>query len=1006
MSQTIFARGQITILDLNDSPNPNLLDHTDVDSFGVGYWASGQSQLSISEEKYNNKSIISVLLGAGLDTRTCVTNYTQPVHLMYNSLYTLSALVKCSHSNAKLNIKVSCSTAPTSGDGHYTIISRDDYSVADEWKRINLTFRVGSRSGDDPDADYTLSFLSISSTGTASTTPDGIELLFLEPKLELGDKVTAWCPSESDRQGVSGFTIIPTPSTLTFSTNDHGVVVEDVSRKTTTIKVFRGSEDVSAEAEFGAPVNASGCSAAKIIGKNNVYSLTSISTNTYNPSSGKVTLSVPTGYFDVPVTIDGNIISVRITFIVNVNAYLAEQEMTVKEFRSTYEQFVGNETSLEHYKSGILQTAQNISLTVKKEVDEDTHNYITGTDMHRVRSDYFRLSNDARICTANTTGSTLSIECKSTGSASGITFGNGVNRYNIKVIPERDYTLSCWVQCDSQCGETEDDNGFVFDIFKCSGIVGLAGNLLFSKRNVISVVGSWQFVEYQFRTPVDCDYISIAVNFISAGATTINGHISSIILEEGSYSKWDHSRLDTYYTGGNLLPGTKDMTANVVNPSYLTDEYYNGCRVISRTNTSTSSKGALYRFSGDVSAKDCYVLSFWVKGAGSVYTSVSLDGSGNQLVLESSNHTTDLGERNTALTLPVTTSWRRVWFYLYVPYGRSGTATFNIQADTSSSISVCGVKFETGAFPTEYTDNAVSKEYPYGLEGDLLATGINIKDREITLTADKTLIRDNEGKTIAMFSDGKMSAELIDVSKLLAGEIEAHKAVLKNVNIGEDAYVQSALHMGNTFTYRQVHTIPETFLNNIDDYKISTLRTKYGTSQWNQALHVNGSGTEIFIYAGSYLFEGTFDIDAYPKFVYDDVTSSAGYWYVKQLKGQTGVEMGFQIPEEFRMPYIRSYNESLVSQLGDQGLEIASTYDKDYVASSLRLHDKPTVTVTNNSITISGARTSTGGNRSTFSIYVDETDSKLYLKYQNYGSRYQTPSIMDFETLWTKLLAL
>ena len=44
---------------------------------------------------------------------------------------------------------------------------------------------------------------------------------------------------------------------------------------------------------------------------------------------------------------------------------------------------------------------------------------------------------------------------------------------------------------------------------------------------------------------------------------------------------------------------------------------------------------------------------------------------------------------------------------------------------------------------------------------------INVADKVITLTADKTLIKDNSGKAIALFEDGKIKAECISSNILI-----------------------------------------------------------------------------------------------------------------------------------------------------------------------------------------------------------------------------------------------
>lgn len=58
------------------------------------------------------------------------------------------------------------------------------------------------------------------------------------------------------------------------------------------------------------------------------------------------------------------------------------------------------------------------------------------------------------------------------------------------------------------------------------------------------------------------------------------------------------------------------------------------------------------------------------------------------------------------------------------------------------------------------------------LNDDLKATGIDVKKGEITLTADKVAVKNNEGKTTAMFDkEGKLSTEVIDADKIITRQV-------------------------------------------------------------------------------------------------------------------------------------------------------------------------------------------------------------------------------------------
>lgn len=69
----------------------------------------------------------------------------------------------------------------------------------------------------------------------------------------------------------------------------------------------------------------------------------------------------------------------------------------------------------------------------------------------------------------------------------------------------------------------------------------------------------------------------------------------------------------------------------------------------------------------------------------------------------------------------------------------------------------------------------------------LLATGIDITNKKIVLTADKTLFRDNSGNDVAVFEGGKVRTSLVDADKVVASGIETQKLEARNLNVTGDS---------------------------------------------------------------------------------------------------------------------------------------------------------------------------------------------------------------------------
>ncbi len=72
------------------------------------------------------------------------------------------------------------------------------------------------------------------------------------------------------------------------------------------------------------------------------------------------------------------------------------------------------------------------------------------------------------------------------------------------------------------------------------------------------------------------------------------------------------------------------------------------------------------------------------------------------------------------------------------------------------------------------------------IKNGLGATGVNIEDGTITLTAEKTVFRNADGSTTAMFDGGKLLAKFIDVDTLTARRLFAGSADGRHVEISPD----------------------------------------------------------------------------------------------------------------------------------------------------------------------------------------------------------------------------
>lgn len=150
-----------------------------------------------------------------------------------------------------------------------------------------------------------------------------------------------------------------------------------------------------------------------------------------------------------------------------------------------------------------------------------------------------------------------------------------------------------------------------------------------------------------------------------------------------------------------------------------------------------------------------YVLSFLVKASAPTDIHVGNGQSGTHFY---DRKTVDVG-----------TAWKRVE-YTFRP--RYAATWIKIYSAAPATLYVTAIQVELGNKATEWdnTQEAVRR------------TGINIRNRRITLTSDNVEVRNNAGTTTLLVdSRGKLTASLIDVNSLFAQNIDARNGTIRNL---------------------------------------------------------------------------------------------------------------------------------------------------------------------------------------------------------------------------------
>lgn len=396
---------------------------------------------------------------------------------------------------------------------------------------------------------------------------------------------------------------------------------------------------------------------------------------------------------------------------------------------------------------------------------------------------------------------------------------------NIKIQSGKKYTISAWVKCDRtdmnialeclwQPGEKTGSN-------ERKGAVPSNGFY-----HYLTEVNTWTLITTTIDT-TNAPYSYIEVNlFIThrQSGVTATAWFCRPMMEEGdTYNGWTLSELDYDYIGGNLIDNSRTFASgdncnvhtkhcSVIANGYNSESSVLKARMEALAGTvpskyslpSSASSGTRYALDSDWSVwqyngnslsddshyngwqktneslhqdimvvnlnlelnKD-YIISWYAKCEGNGFFGAYAADVGKTVYSEYSDggiNQSTYGENIFFLT----TQWKRFWMHVKLIKGSCSAIVFRqYRGDWSSGSSAMTVyftqpKIEEGATVTDWTEKRTDMVDRQAL----LATGIDITNGKITITANNTIFRDNNGTTIALFTGGKINASLIDADQI------------------------------------------------------------------------------------------------------------------------------------------------------------------------------------------------------------------------------------------------
>lgn len=399
--------------------------------------------------------------------------------------------------------------------------------------------------------------------------------------------------------------------------------------------------------------------------------------------------------------------------------------------------------------------------------------------------------------------------------------GGGASK-NIKVQANKKYALSCWVKCDRT-----DVTISLETIYKASETATTRQGRPSTTTNnfQVSKANTWQLISCIVTTDGSFNYMEVNfwVSHMINGVTATACFCHPMFEEAEEYNGWTLSELDYDYIGGNLIDNSRTFASggncnvrtkygSVIANGYNSESSVFKARMEALAGSvpskyslpSSASSGTRYALDSDWSVwqyngnslsddshyngwqktneslhqdimsvnlnlelnKD-YIISWYAKCEGKGLFGAYAAGVGKTVYSEYSDGGIDQSTYGENIFF-LTTQWKRFWMHVKLIKGSCSVICFRqYRGDWSSGSSAMTAyftqpKIEEGATVTDWTEKRTDMVDRQAL----LATGIDITNGKITITANNTIFRDNNGTTIALFANGKINASLIDADQI------------------------------------------------------------------------------------------------------------------------------------------------------------------------------------------------------------------------------------------------
>ena len=624
------------------------------------------------------------------------------------------------------------------------------------------------------------------------------------------------------------------PEVVIFDTNDEGKLL--TPKQSAEIKCYRNGQDVTNNCGFSLTNNHHlNCTPGPGQKKNMV-----IIQNITNVTVDGITMPAQNGYAQVQITDEhGGLHYAYVKFQVNITKFVAHVYSNNKTLTSQYSEISGkvNDMSgkldglptgneLKEWKSSIIQTAREISLSVS-EKSVGRRNMLVGSACRKYGDGFVYMSGGyydgyplEQIEKNSGINGVNCIHCRTKQTGTDRYYLSGFRWYgvspqgNIKLQKGKNYVLSFYAKT-----HTPNDIYFHAEVLyqgskiDTSRPAGYAGPTGYSTTFAASEADKWELFTVKVSAPSNAKYEYVEINIFARGKgySFVDGYICKPMLEEGeNYNGWTLSEQDYDYVGGNLLDNARTLdksgTLIVTNDTVIQNGYGTDSACIKnlmKANATPSDYKEVLRWSFGstylVNGND-YIFSFVAKAdvddsrvvcymwSGDINISSDIFTEGNGGAWDSKS--------DGSIVFILSRQWTRYWVHWRPKDGYATPKEVIIRhtgnnSTSASTVYVTQPKLEIGATMTEWTE----RKSDLVDKASLKKAGIEITSDQVTLYGNKVQVKTpkanpSEGyDEAAMFQNGKLNAQFINAGDIVAEGINAQKITATKLNVTGDSKI-------------------------------------------------------------------------------------------------------------------------------------------------------------------------------------------------------------------------